>query len=192
MPRRDFDTDLAVDPYSKKFRRLILPTASAFFPRLRQHYSLHIHSLVMPAYVQYSLDISITEFFTRTSATREACDEKAASLVGGNIIPVPIQGSCSYTVYGGTRFEFVVQFRLQSLPLNLKTTALAREIHGNLAPTTAYHGQLGDTSQETALVYSLGRISGISYLEFCLANNYAENSEENLALRADLMVDLAR
>ncbi len=146
----------------------------------------------MPAYVQYSLDIFIAKFFTRTSATREACDEKAASLIEGNIIPVSIQESCSYIVYNETHFEFVVQFRLQSLSLNLKITALARKIHGNLAPTTAYYEQLGDTSQETALVYFLGRISGISYLEFCLANNYVENSEENLALRADLMVDLAR
>ncbi len=39
----------------------------------------------MPAYVQYSLDSFIAEFFKRTSAMREACNEKAASLVGGSI-----------------------------------------------------------------------------------------------------------
>jgi hypothetical protein len=144
----------------------------------------------MPAYVQYSLNSSIAEFFKRTSATREACDEKAASLVGGSIRPVPIQGSCSYTVYGGIQSEFIVQFRIQSL--SLETTALARKIHGDLAPTTTYHGQLGDTSQEAVSVYSLGRIPGISYLEYHLANDHAENSEENFALRANLIVDLAR
>ncbi len=189
--RRNFDTDLAVNSYSKKFRRLILPTASAFFPRLRQHYSLHIHSLVMSAYVQYFLDIFIVEFFTRTSVTREACDEKAAFLIENNIISVSIQESCSYIVYNETCFEFIVQFWLQSLSLNLKTTILARKIHDNLAFIIAYHEQLEDTSQETALVYSLDRISGISYLEFCLANNYVENSEENLVLQADLMMNLA-
>ena len=144
----------------------------------------------MPAYVQYSLDSFIAEFFKRTSATREACNEKAASLVGGSIRPVPIQGSCSYTVYGGIRSEFIVQFRIQSL--SLETTALARKIHGDLAPTTTYHEQLGDTSQEAVSVYSLERIPGISYLEYHLTNNHAEDSEDNLALRADLMVDLAR
>jgi len=153
--------------------------------------SIHIDPLVMTAYVEYSLEDKIAKFFTKTSATREACDEKAASLVGGNISPAPIQGDCSYTVYGGTHFESVVQFRLQSLPLSLKITALARKIHGNLAPTTTYHGQLGDTSRETTSVYSLDKIPGISYIEFRLANKYAEDSEENFALRADLMMDLA-
>ena len=146
----------------------------------------------MPAFVEYSLEDKTAKFFTKMSATREACDERAASLVGGNISPAPIQGDCSYTVYGGIHSEFVVQFRLQSQSLRLKTAALARKIHGNLAPTTTHHGQLGDTSQETASVYSLDRIPGISYIEFRLANTYAEDSKENLALRVGLMVDLAR
>ncbi len=146
----------------------------------------------MPAYVEYFLEDKIAKFFTKTSATREACDEKAASLVGGSISPAPIQGDCSYTVYGGAHSEFVVQFRLPSLSLRLKIAALARKIYGNLVPTITYHGQLGDTSQETASVYSLDRIPGISYIEFRLANTYAEDSKENVALRAGLMVDLAR
>ena len=112
--------------------------------------------------------------------------------MGGSISPAPIQGDCSYTVYGGAHSEFVVQFRLQSLSLGLKTAAFTRKIHGNLAPTTTYHGQLGDTSQETASVYSLDRIPGISYIEFRLVNSYAEDFKENFALRAGLMVDLAR
>jgi len=100
----------------------------------------------MTAYVEYFLEDKIAKFFTKTSATREAYDEKAASLVGGSISPAPIQGDCSYTVYGGAHSEFVVQFRLQSLSLRLKTAALARKIHSSLAPTIIYHGQFGDTS----------------------------------------------
>ncbi len=38
----------------------------------------------MPAYVKCFLEDKIAKFLT-TSATREACDEKAASLVGGSI-----------------------------------------------------------------------------------------------------------
>lgn len=146
----------------------------------------------MSVYVNYSLDASIADFFTKTSVTREVCDVKAASLVGGCIIPVPVQGSCSYTVYGGLQSEFVVQFRLESLPLNLRIAALARKIHGNLAPATTYHEQLGDINQEPVFVYSMDRIRGLSYLEFYLANKYAANSEENFSLRANLIVDLAR
>jgi len=76
--------------------------------------------------------------------------------------------------------------------LNLKITTLARKIHDNLAFIIAYYEQLEDTSQETALVYFLDRISNISYLEFCFANNYVENSEENLVLQANLMMNLAQ
>ncbi|KAL9098652.1 MAG: hypothetical protein Q9163_005729 [Psora crenata] len=149
-------------------------------------------SSITPAYVEYSLEDTIAKFFTKTSATREACDEKAASLLGGSISPAPIQGDCSYTVYGGAHSEFVAQFRVQSLSLRLQTAALARKIHGNLVPTITYHGQLGDISQETASVYCLERTPGISYIEFRLANTYAEDSKYNVALRAGLMVDLAR
>lgn len=146
----------------------------------------------MTVYFEYSLEDKIAQFFTKTFTTREACDEKAASLVGGRISPVPIQGDCSYTVYGGSRSQSVVQFRLQSLPLSLKITALAKKIHGNLIFTTMYHGQLGDTNRETVSVYSFDRIPGINYIEFCFANPYAEDSEENFTLRADFMMDLAR
>lgn len=52
----------------------------------------------MSAYPEYSLSISITEFLSQTSATREACDAKAKDLVGGKVIPVPVQGNCSYSV----------------------------------------------------------------------------------------------
>ena len=112
--------------------------------------------------------------------------------MGGSVSPAPIQGDCSYTIYGRIHSKFVIQFRLPLQSLRLKTAALARKIHGNLVPTTTYDGQLGDISQETASVYSPGRILGISYIELRLADTHAENSEEDLALRVSLMVDLVR
>jgi hypothetical protein len=66
----------------------------------------------MSAYLEYSLDIAIAEFFSKASATREACDTKAKDLVGGKVIPVTVQGNCSYSVYAGPEFEFVVQLSL--------------------------------------------------------------------------------
>jgi len=59
--------------------------------------------------------------------------------MGGSISPAPIQGDYTYTVYGGTHSESVVQFRLQSLSLSLKTAALARKIYSKLALITTYH-----------------------------------------------------
>jgi hypothetical protein len=41
----------------------------------------------MSPYPEYSLDIAIAEFFTQTSATREACDTKAKDLVVGKVAP---------------------------------------------------------------------------------------------------------
>jgi hypothetical protein len=62
----------------------------------------------MSAYLEYSLDIAIAEFFSQTSATREACDSKAIDLVGGKVVPVTVQGNCSYSVYARPEFEFVI------------------------------------------------------------------------------------
>ncbi len=41
-------------------------------------------------------------------------------------------------------------------------------------------------------MYSLNRILGISYIKYRLTNTYTEDSKENFALRAGLMVDLTR
>ncbi|KAG4441230.1 hypothetical protein IFR05_003278 [Cadophora sp. M221] len=87
-------------------------------------------SATTPAYPEYFLDIAIAEFFSQTDATRETCDAKANELVGGKIVPVTVQGNCSYSVYAGAEFEFVVQFRLKSLMLKSETVALVREIYG--------------------------------------------------------------
>jgi len=99
----------------------------------------------MSAYPEYSLDVAIAEFFSQTSASREACDtNKAKDLVGGKVVPVTVQGNCSYSVYAGPEFDFVVQFRPKSLILKSEIVALAREIYGSLAPNTSFHGQLGE------------------------------------------------
>ncbi|KAJ9637136.1 hypothetical protein H2199_007422 [Coniosporium tulheliwenetii] len=115
----------------------------------------------MAASEVYILDSHIADFFTKTSVTREVCDVKAVELVGGSITPVPNQGDCSYTVYGGPYSEFAVQFRLKSLLLDLEKAALAQEIHGALVSNVTFHGQLGDADQEEdrepLLVYVLSQ-----------------------------------
>ena len=95
-----------------------------------------------------SLDATIAEFFIKTSATRDTCDAKAKELIGGEVVPVAVQGNCSHSVYAGPELEFVVQFRLKLLILKPQISELAREIHGFLAPNAFFHGQLGDSSKE--------------------------------------------
>lgn len=117
--------------------------------------------------------------------------------MGGKVVPVDIQGVCSYSVYAGPKLEYVVQFRLQSLKLNLETAALAREIYGPLAPSIEFHGTLGEkvtsaNKKEPLLAYVISRIRGITHLDFVLANGYPENSEKSFVSRKNLMTDIAR
>lgn len=82
----------------------------------------------------YSVDQEIADFFEKTTATRLACDTSAREHISGNVVPVAVQGVCSYTVYAGHNSEFVVQFRLASLQLNMEIAKLARNIHGQFTP----------------------------------------------------------
>jgi hypothetical protein len=84
--------------------------------------------------LQYSVDQEIGHFFEKTSTTRIACDTYTKEHRGGDVIPVAVQGVCSYTVYAGPNSEFVAQFRLKSLQLRMETMNLARAIYGHLAP----------------------------------------------------------
>lgn len=64
--------------------------------------------------LQYSVDQEIAHFFERTSTTRSSCDSYAKKHLGGDVVPVAMQGVCSYTVEAGPNHEFVAQFRLKS------------------------------------------------------------------------------
>ncbi|KAF8846691.1 hypothetical protein BDZ45DRAFT_682378, partial [Acephala macrosclerotiorum] len=146
----------------------------------------------MSAYPEYSLDVAIAEFFSRTSASRKACDTKAKNLIRGEIVLVTVQSNCNYSVYAGPKFEFVVQFCLKSLMLKSEIIALAREIYGSLAPNALFHGQLREDGKEPLFVYVINQIPGISYLDFILANGFPENSDENFVWRKTLMSDVAQ
>ncbi|TLD20607.1 hypothetical protein PspLS_08431 [Pyricularia sp. CBS 133598] len=146
---------------------------------------------------EYSNDDAIATFFTQTTASREECDSRALTLAGGPaVVPMAVQGVCSYTVYAGPDLGSVVQFRLKSLELPVKTAILARQVYGNLAPEVSMHGQLGpdvddgDGGREPLLVYVMDRVKGISHLDFILANGHPENRPETFAWRKTLMVDV--
>ncbi|KAI0418735.1 hypothetical protein F5X98DRAFT_108991 [Xylaria grammica] len=149
-----------------------------------------------PDYQEYSADTEIVRFFGQTSATRSECDASAKQLVGGNVVPVAVQGACSYTVYAGQNQEFVVQFRLRSLTLNLETVTLARKIYGSLTPEVSFRGQLGAETgangKEPLHIYVVTRIPGISRLDFMLSHDAPENSPEWFTWRNSLLTDVAR
>lgn len=145
-------------------------------------------------YSQYSVEGEISNFFAKTSATRLDCDARAEELVGGNATRVDVQGNCSYSVYAGPCLEYVVQFRLKSLQLNMEILSLATQVYGSLTPTVSFEGQVGDESKdkEPLYVYVMSRIKGVTHLDFILAHGCPDNSSENFARRQRLMADVAR
>ncbi|KFY43158.1 hypothetical protein V495_04110 [Pseudogymnoascus sp. VKM F-4514 (FW-929)] len=147
------------------------------------------------SYPVYSLEDEIAAFFEKTSVTRQTCDNRAKDLVGGAIVPIKIQGFCSYSVYAGPNSEYVVQFRFKSLELKTETTILAKQLYGTLVPEVSFVGQLGDddiAGKEPLYIYLANRVRGVTHLEFNLAHDRPDNSQENFAWRKTLMGDMAR
>lgn len=149
-----------------------------------------------PSDLEYSVDQEIAVFFEKTSTTRLACDAYAMVHLGGDVIPVAVQGACSYTVYAGPSGEFVAQFRLKTLELRMETMNLARTIYGHFVPQVTFVGQIGEDTEgkEPVYIYVMSRMRGISYLDFILAHNShtLENSPEFSSWRKNLVTDIAR
>lgn len=117
----------------------------------------------------YNVEQEIAAFFsTKTTVTRNSCDEFAKKLIvekstSGSTSTdtstsastvrleiVPTQGVCSYTVYAGTSssnnsstLDWVVQFRLKSLALPMETMERARRVYGGLVPEVSFRGEIG-------------------------------------------------
>ena len=133
-------------------------------------------------YSVYSVEAELKSFFEKTSVTRTDCDVKAIELVGGDVVPVAVQGACSYTVYAGPSQDFVVQFRFQSLPLDTDIMNLAAKVYGSLAPSVNYRGTIGEGDQPLR-IYVMPRIPGITRLDFVLARGHPFDSDYNVACR---------
>lgn len=145
------------------------------------------------SYPEYSVDVEINAFFQKTSATRVACDARARELAGGKVVPVEVQGVCSYSVYAGPTLEYVVQFRLESLALKTRVTSQATAIYGPLVPKLSFEGKVGeDGAKEPLYIYLMNRLCGMTHLDFILAHGFPENSPDNLCWRRNLMGDVAQ
>jgi hypothetical protein len=88
-------------------------------------------------------------------------------------------------LYAGEKNEFVVQFRLKPLSLELETIALVGQIFGALVPRTKFHGQMGDAvdGKEVLIVYIMDRVQGVAQIDFELAQEGPRNSPEFFAWR---------
>ena len=163
------------------------------FPLLASEMAIRKSLSMTASNEEYSVEQDTAAFFSKTSATRSACDARAKELVGGDITAVPVQGVCIYTLYAGRNDELVVQLRLKSLALPCETTDLARKIYGSLAPEVSFEGQLGDDldGKEALYVYTMSRVRGISRLDFILAHGYPEDTPDNCSKRLTLVTDVA-
>ncbi|KAJ5714570.1 uncharacterized protein N7483_011751 [Penicillium malachiteum] len=145
--------------------------------------------------MNYNAEQEIIEFFEKTTTSRSACDKYASEHLAGNVSPVDVQGVCSYTVYAGPNAEYVVQYCLKSLALNIDMMNLAKAIYGSLVPEIFFKGQIGKDheSKEPLYIYVMNRILGISHLEFIMAHDDApENSFEFSCWRQSLVADNAK
>jgi hypothetical protein len=130
----------------------------------------------MAVAVKYTLEGAIEEFFGQASTTQASCNAQAVALIATSpedIVPCPILGGSSYTIYAGTAQETVVQFRLKSHKFGPDIMALARQTYGPLAPDISFRGELQDeqlVDKESVYVYVMNRIPGITYIEFILSH----------------------
>ncbi|KAJ5950451.1 uncharacterized protein N7479_008864 [Penicillium vulpinum] len=146
--------------------------------------------------MNYEVEEEITAFFEKTTTTRSACDNYASKHLRGNVTPVDVQGVCSYTVYAGPNAEFVVQYRLKSLALNMDIMNLVKAIYGTLTLHISFKGEIGEPheSKEPLYIYVMNRMPGISHLAFILAHNgdVPENSLEFSRWRQNIVADNAK
>ncbi|KAK8850935.1 MUS38-like protein [Apiospora arundinis] len=142
--------------------------------------------------VIYTLEGSIHDFFrTRAgSVTRSECDIKAAALADSEaVIPVPIQGSLSYTVVAGPHQTQIVQFRAAQSKLHMATLELAAAVHPDIFPACTYHGQMGDDASALH-IYVMERREGLCY--FKSRDTSAEGAAAFAARQLRTVRDFAR
>ncbi|CZR54484.1 uncharacterized protein PAC_04368 [Phialocephala subalpina] len=141
---------------------------------------------------QAIVDSSITDFFLRsglTSQARHECFNLIEQLYPGrSASAASCQGYCSFTVFVGD--DTVVQFRPYSYRLDLRLTSAAREVYGAFAPETRYVARLQTSG---LLVYSMGRIEGISFKDFRASRSIiASSTNHRVILCRDFAAFLAR
>ncbi|KAH7019744.1 hypothetical protein EDB80DRAFT_746505 [Ilyonectria destructans] len=108
-------------------------------------------------------------FDGRKSPSQMQCDEIAQSVSGASAVsPVDSPGSMSYTVVcnrrPGSQQDLIVSFREPGAMLDEEMVKLAKKIHGDLVPKSAYHG-IVEGADPPLSIYSMPYLRGSSYIE---------------------------
>lgn len=117
-------------------------------------------------YVVYTLDNAIDSFFSNAgaSSSKTECDDIVLQRCGGQVRPVNIQGSTSYTVIAGQNDKKIIQFREQTALLDMSMLALAKDTHEDVVPSCSEVGLVGDPSGSQLVMYEMYRLSGENYV----------------------------
>ncbi|KAL9128891.1 MAG: hypothetical protein Q9217_002513 [Psora testacea] len=156
----------------------------------------------------YSLENAIRSFFAgKVSPSQKECDDLAHSLLGGErVVPFPIQGQFSYTVFSPQAVidvppdgdgnsqpitnAKIVQFRLNNSKIDIYVAQLAKAIHGDIAAETDYCGEIGQEAGACLDVYIIQKLPGVTYIE--MGNFSVEMNPEQASKQLRLIEDLAR
>ena len=156
----------------------------------------------------YSVENATRSFFdSDVSPSRKECDDLARSLLGGGpVVPSNIQGQFSYTVFSPqavtevrtrgdgsshpARNANIVQFRLNNSKIDIYVAQLAKVIHGDIAATTDYYGEIGENPGASLGVYVIQKLPGVTYIE--LGNYSRKMTPEEATKQLRLVEDLAR
>lgn len=129
-----------------------------------------LHRPAMP-HVVYTLDDAIDSFFSDAgaSSSRMQCDEVARQRCGGEIRPVDIQGSSSYTVIAGPSGNKIIQFREQAALLDMQMLALAKDVHKDVVASCCELGWVGNSNgshsnSSQLAIYEMDRLPGENYI----------------------------
>ena len=142
-----------------------------FHPAVTKH--CREDSIILPQHrwpampnVIYTLNNAIESFFSDggSSSSRIQCDDFVRRRYGGQIWPVDIQGSSSYTVIAGPSGNKIMQFREKAALLDMTMMALAKDIHGDVVPSCSELGWVGDPNGSQLAVYEMDRLPGENYV----------------------------
>ncbi|KAI6708655.1 hypothetical protein JHW43_008806 [Diplocarpon mali] len=114
---------------------------------------------------QLQLQASVNSFFLRSSLTAQDlanCYDLVEKLYPDRLVSAAsCQGYCSLTLYVGD--DMVIQFRPHKYRLDMRITAMAREVYGMYAPETRCMVTLPGSG---LIVYSMKRIAGTTFRDF--------------------------
>ncbi|KAF3043828.1 hypothetical protein E8E11_001597 [Didymella keratinophila] len=134
----------------------------------------------------YNVQAEVNDFFEANHPhTRQRCDDYASKILGGDVSPVPIQGSFSYTVQAGPVSSMLVQFRTSTSPLNKEILALASDVHPKFVPETERLDDL-DIQGSVLYVYKIRRVEGELYVRV------RSNNPEPSQFQSTTVADFAR